>query len=577
MEKTAFPRQFLNEEFSADSLEAIEAIYTDLLTREIDNPDSLLAWCSEWSEIDSVLAEEGARRFVQHTCFTKDEEIDARYKEWIEKIRPGLKKIMFDMDRKFIASPALDSLPTEKFGSWIKSVRNSVELFREDNIPLQTEESKLDAEYDKVVGAMTVEFDGETRTIPYMGRILQETDRDRRESAFNAIWDRFGQDNDKIQDIFDRQLQLRHQMALNTGLDNYRTLRFRQLERFDYGPEQCMQFHDSIEKVILPLVKERAAKRRESLGVEKLRPWDSSVDPKGRSPLRPLEGGTSLVDGCSQIFGQVHPDLAKMFSLLIDGDLLDLDSRKNKAPGGYQYNFEEIRVPFIFMNAAGKQGDVETLLHEGGHAFHSIESRHHDLIANRGAPIEFCEVASMAMELLGAPHLDVFYKDPAQVTRARIEHLEGVISLFPWVAMIDSFQHWLYTNPGHSRDQRTSNWLAIMDRFGTNEMDWSGLEQIRSSRWMRQSHLFGVPFYYIEYAIAQLGALQVWRNHRKDPDGAIQNYRAGLALGNTRSLPELYEGAGIRFDFSQEMLEDLIGMVREEIDSLESSLAKSSG
>jgi oligoendopeptidase F len=577
MEKTAFPRQFLNEEFSADSLEAIEAIYTDLLTREIDNPDSLLAWCSEWSEIDSVLAEEGARRFVQHTCFTNDEEIDARYKEWIEKIRPVLKKIMFDMDRKFIASPALDSLPTEKFGSWIKSVRNSVELFREDNIPLQTEESKLDAEYDKVVGAMTVEFDGETRTIPYMGRILQETDRNRRESAFNAIWDRFGQDNDKIQDIFDRQLQLRHQMALNTGLDNYRTLRFRQLERFDYGPEQCMQFHDSIEKVILPLVKERAAKRRESLGVEKLRPWDSSVDPKGRSPLRPLEGGTSLVDGCSQIFGQVHPDLAKMFSLLIDGDLLDLDSRKNKAPGGYQYNFEEIRVPFIFMNAAGKQGDVETLLHEGGHAFHSIESRHHDLIANRGAPIEFCEVASMAMELLGAPHLDVFYKDPAQVTRARIEHLEGVISLFPWVAMIDSFQHWLYTNPGHSRDQRTSNWLAIMDRFGTNEMDWSGLEQIRSSRWMRQSHLFGVPFYYIEYAIAQLGALQVWRNHRKDPDGAIQNYRAGLALGNTRSLPELYEGAGIRFDFSQEMLEDLIGMVREEIDSLESSLAKSSG
>ncbi|MBT7104121.1 MAG: M3 family oligoendopeptidase [Planctomycetes bacterium] len=577
MEKTAFPRQFLNEEFSADSLEAIEAIYTDLLTREIDNPDSLLAWCSEWSEIDSVLAEEGARRFVQHTCFTKDEEIDARYKEWIEKIRPGLKKIMFDMDRKFIASPALDSLPTEKFGSWIKSVRNSVELFREDNIPLQTEESKLDAEYDKVVGAMTVEFDGETRTIPYMGRILQETDRNRRESAFNAIWDRFGQDNDKIQDIFDRQLQLRHQMALNTGLDNYRTLRFRQLERFDYGPEQCMQFHDSIEKVILPLVKERAAKRRESLGVEKLRPWDSSVDPKGRSPLRPLEGGTSLVDGCSQIFGQVHPDLAKMFSLLIDGDLLDLDSRKNKAPGGYQYNFEEIRVPFIFMNAAGKQGDVETLLHEGGHAFHSIESRHHDLIANRGAPIEFCEVASMAMELLGAPHLDVFYKDPAQVTRARIEHLEGVISLFPWVAMIDSFQHWLYTNPGHSRDQRTTNWLAIMDRFGTNEMDWSGLEQIRSSRWMRQSHLFGVPFYYIEYAIAQLGALQVWRNHRKDPEGAIQNYRAGLSLGNTRSLPQLYEGAGIRFDFSQEMLEDLIGMVREEIDSLESSLAKSSG
>jgi len=571
MEKTAFPRRFLAEDFTASSLESIEAIYLDLLDRDIDDQESLLNWCREWSEIDAVLAEEGARRYVDHTCYTTDEAINTRYMEWIEKIRPGLKKIMFDMDRKFIASAALDSLPAEEFGTWIKSVRNSVELFREANIPLQTEEAKLDAEYDKVIGAMTIEFDGETRTIPFMGRILEETDRDRREAAFRAIWDRFGQDNGAMQDIFDKQLELRHQMALNAGFDNFRTLRFRQLERFDYGPAECMQFHDSIEKVILPFVQERAARRRETLGVDRLRPWDTSVDPKGRPPLRPLEGDTNLIDGCSQIFGEVHPDLQKMFSLLIDGKLLDLDSRKNKAPGGYQYNFEEIRVPFIFMNAAGKQGDVQTLLHEGGHAFHSIESRHHELIANRGAPIEFCEVASMAMELLGAPHLDVFYKDPDQITRARIEHLEGVISLFPWVAMIDSFQHWLYTNPGHSREDRTTTWLGIMDRFSTKEMDWSGFEHVRANRWLRQSHLFGVPFYYIEYAIAQLGALQVWRNHRKDPDGAIQSYRAGLALGNTRSLPELYAGAGIKFDFSQEMLEDLIGMVREEIDMLENS------
>ncbi len=573
MQQTVFPRRFLPQEFTADSLEAIEAVYNDLLSRNIDDQESLLNWCAEWSEIDSILAEEGARRYVDHTCYTTDEKIIERYKEWLEKIRPAIKRIMFDMDRKFIASPAFSSLPQEKFGTWAKSVRNSVELFREENIPLQTEESKLDSEYDKVIGAMTVNFDGEKRTIPFMGRILEETDRDRREAAFRSIWDRFGQDDEKIQDIFDEQLKLRHQMALNAGFENYRDLRFRQLERFDYGPDECMQFHQSIEKVILPLARERNIKRQEALGVDQLRPWDVAVDPFGRPPLRPLEGNATLIDGCRQIFSKVHPDLEEMFSLLIDRELLDLESRENKAPGGYQYNFEEIRVPFIFMNSAGKQGDVETLLHEGGHAFHSIEARHHDLIANRGAPIEFCEVASMAMELLGAPHLDVFYNDPAQITRARIEHLEGVISLFSWVAMIDSFQHWLYTNPGHSRDERCQQWLSIMDRFSTHVMDWTGLEKVKETRWMRQSHLFGVPFYYVEYAIAQLGALQVWRNYREDPDKAITDYRAGLSLGNTKSLPDLYGGAGIRFDFSQPMLEELIGMVKDEIDSLESQQA----
>ena len=279
----------------------------------------------------------------------------------------------------------------------------------------------------------------------------------------------------------------------------------------------------------------------------------------------------NLVEGCRQIFTKVHPDLDQMFRILIDGDLLDLDSRSGKAPGGYQCTYHEIRKPFIFMNSAGKQGDVETLLHEGGHAFHFIESRDLELIANRGAPIEFCEVASMAMELLGNPYLDVFYDDEAQITRARIEHLEGIISLFIWVAMIDSFQHWIYTNPGHSRDERKASWLAIMDRFNTGVMDWSGIEEIRAHRWLRQSHLFGVPFYYVEYAMAQLGALQVWRNHRQDPDNAIRLYREGLSLGNTRSLPELYEAAGVRFDFSRNILEELMMMVREEIDTLEKS------
>lgn len=570
-EQTAYPRRYLEMEFKPTDLDSIQEVYGALLEREIADLESLESWCRDWSEVDSTIAEEGARRFVQHTCYTDDAEVTEKYMEWIEKIQPILKKISFDMDRKFIASPAVDQLPEQEFGMWVKSVRNGVELFRDENIPLQTEETKLDASYDETIGAMSIEFDGETRTLPYMGRILEETDRDRREQAFRATWDRVLADEDKIQGIFDRQVELRHQMALNAGFDDYRALRFRQLERFDYEPKDCLEFHDSIESVILPLVKERLQKRKEMLGVDSLRPWDTAVDPQGRAPLRPLEGGVNLVEGCRQIFTKVHPDLDQMFRILIDGDLLDLDSRSGKAPGGYQCTYHEIRKPFIFMNSAGKQGDVETLLHEGGHAFHFIESRDLELIANRGAPIEFCEVASMAMELLGNPYLDVFYDDEAQITRARIEHLEGIISLFIWVAMIDSFQHWIYTNPGHSRDERKASWLAIMDRFNTGVMDWSGIEEIRAHRWLRQSHLFGVPFYYVEYAMAQLGALQVWRNHRQDPDNAIRLYREGLSLGNTRSLPELYEAAGVRFDFSRNILEELMMMVREEIDTLEKS------
>lgn len=570
-EQTAYPRRYLEMEFKPTDLDSIQEVYGALLEREIADLESLECWCRDWSEVDSTIAEEGARRFVQHTCYTDDAEVTEKYMEWIEKIQPILKKISFDMDRKFIDSPAVDQLPEQEFGIWVKSVRNGVELFRDENIPLQTEETKLDASYDETIGAMSIEFDGEARTLPYMGRILEETDRDRREQAFRATWDRVLADEDKIQGIFDRQVELRHQMALNAGFDDYRALRFRQLERFDYEPEDCLEFHDSIESVILPLVKERLQKRKEMLGVDSLRPWDTAVDPQGRAPLRPLEGGVNLVEGCRQIFTKVHPDLDQMFRILIDGDLLDLDSRSGKAPGGYQCTYHEIRKPFIFMNSAGKQGDVETLLHEGGHAFHFIESRDLELIANRGAPIEFCEVASMAMELLGNPYLDVFYDDEAQITRARIEHLEGIISLFIWVAMIDSFQHWIYTNPGHSRDERKASWLAIMDRFNTGVMDWSGIEEIRAHRWLRQSHLFGVPFYYVEYAMAQLGALQVWRNHRQDPDNAIRLYREGLSLGNTRSLPELYEAAGVRFDFSRNILEELMMMVREEIDTLEKS------
>ena len=296
MNETTYPREFLDTEFAADNFEKIESAYQQLLERDISTKETLEQWCRDWSEVDSVVAEESSRRYVQNTCYTEDPQVKARFMEWLKDISPGLKKISFELDRKFMASPALDQLDQAEFGMWIRSVKNSVELYREENIPLQTEEKELDAKYDEVIGAMTIDFDGETRTLPYMGRILEETDRDRREKAFRAVNERILQDEDQIQTIFDRQLELRQQMALNCGMDNYRTLRFSQLERFDYGPEECLQFHDSIEKVVLPLIRERSERRREQLGLDQLRPWDSAVDPMGRSPLRPLEKGTDLID-----------------------------------------------------------------------------------------------------------------------------------------------------------------------------------------------------------------------------------------------------------------------------------------
>jgi oligoendopeptidase F len=562
-------RNYLAADFAPTELPAIEAVLAELNSRELPDADALEGWCRDYSEVCACMAEEAARRFVDHTCHTEDEAITARYMEWVEEIAPVLKERCFQLDQRLSESPHLDQLDAGEFSMWIRSVRNSNELFRTENIPLETEDTKLESNYDKMIGAMTVEFDGETRTLPFMGRVLEETDRDRREQAFRAIWDRVLEDGDRIDEIFDRQLELRQQMAVNAGFDEYRALRFRKLERFDYTPEDCLEFHASIEAVAVPLVRKRLERRREQLGLEKLRPWDTAVDPHGRAPLRPFEGGDALIHGCRRMFQQVDPALGEHFQILMDHDLLDLESRPGKAPGGYQYSFQETRRPFIFMNAAGLQRDVETLLHEGGHAFHSIESNHHSLLFNRGYPIEFAEVASMSMELLAAPHLGEFYGSEEEVRRARIDHLEGILSIFPWVAMIDGFQHWLYTHPGHSRDERRAAWLGLMDRFSTDIVDWTGLEEVRASRWKRQSHLFGVPFYYVEYAIAQIGSLQVWKNYQEDPAAAVSQYRHGLSLGNTRPLPELFSGAGIRFDFSEGNLRELLTLVDAEIESLE--------
>jgi oligoendopeptidase F len=398
-----------------------------------------------------------------------------------------------------------------------------VELFREENVALETEEAKLGQQYQKLWGSLTVNFRGEEQTLVRMARHLEEPDRALRQEAWELVARRRWQEREPTENLFEQLLKLREQIARNAGFSNYRDYAFRRLARFDYSPADCEQFHDAVASVVLPALREQQAERRRQLQLEALRPWDLAVDPMNRPALRPFEQVEQMVERSQRIFDQLDAELGDGFRRMHELKLLDLDNRKGKAPGGYQSTLAEARLPFIFMNAVGLQRDVETILHEAGHAFHALATQEEPVYAYRSAPIEFCEVASMSMELLGNEFIESFYS-PADADRARKKHLEGIVEVFAWIATVDAFQHWIYTHPGHTRDERRAAWLALMDRFG-GDVDWGGYQDARGSLWHRQLHIFLYPFYYIEYGIAQLGALQVWANSRRDKVKALADYK----------------------------------------------------
>jgi len=524
---------------------------------ERDPAKNLRTWLARFGDLAAHLAEEENRRYVAMTCRTDDPEKEKAHLQFQTEILPKCKPRWQALKRKLLAHTQLKKLPRD-FRMFVQHTRNEVELFRDENVPLEAKEAELSQKYQKICGAQTVPFDGKEQTLPMMGKILEETRRERRRTAWEAIVKRRVQDRQAIDGIYTDLLQLRGQIAKNAGFASYRDYAFRMRGRFDYTPEDCLKFHAAVEKRVVPALRERHRLRARQLGVDPLRPWDLSVDPLGRAPLRPFQEPKELVDGCRKIFHQVHPDFAKKFDQIRKRGYLDLDSRKGKAPGGYMTVFDVERMPFIFTNAAGLQRDVETLLHEGGHSFHSLLCSKHDFLFHRNYPTEFAEVASMGMELLGAPHLEEFYT-PEDARRAVVKHLEDMLTIFPWICSIDAFQHQVYQGA-----ERTQAWLEVRARFKGAE-DWTGHEEAFAYDWQRQNHLFTVPFYYIEYAIAQMGALQVWLNAKKNRRQAIAKYRAGLSLGWTRSLPELFKAAGLRFDFSDRTLAPLIDAVMKEL------------
>jgi oligoendopeptidase F len=557
---------FVPADLDASTWEAIEPFFTQLMERPLKCGRCLEKLLVDRSELVAAIDETRANLYIAKTRRTDDADVKTAYLHFVEHVEPKIRQATFDLAKRIVEDEHVGALDEATYRVLLRAMRAEVGLFRPENIPLQTRLTTLDAEYDEICGAMTVEFEGEERTMPQMGRYLEETDRDLRERAWRGVAERRLADADRIDDLFDRMIELRHTVARNAGFENYRDYQHRNLMRFDYTPADCETFQQSVEEVCVPFVRRLERERIERLGIDRLRPWDLKVDVLGRRPLRPFEGEAELVERSSRAFHGLDGDLGRLFDSLREGDCLDLASRKGKAPGGYQYQRQRTGRPFIFMNAAGMHRDLQTMIHEAGHAFHSLLSTHHGLVEYRDSPIEFAEVASMGMEMLAMPRLGEFY-DAGDADRARRDHLEDVISMLPWIAQIDAFQHWLYTHPDHTREERTAAWLDLQRRFG-GLADWSGLEPYRERLWQRQGHLFGVPFYYIEYGIAQLGALQLWQRSRDDRHEALAGYKRALALGGSRPLPELFESAGLRFDFGPETMGSLVEDVSASLEAL---------
>ncbi len=594
------PRTFVPPTVDLGGWTQIAPLFDQLESRapQCASAADLERWLLDWSELSAALEEEASRRYIAMTCHTDSSEAEKAYLHFVENIDPQLKPRQFALEKIYVAHPQREELlrirrgelhkpqtslsegnhgtrgarPSEtRYAVFDRDVKNHVELFRPENIPLETEDAKLCQQYQKLVGSLAVKFRGEERTLVQMGRYLEEPDRNLRQETWELATQRRLQEVEKFEDIFDRLIELRGQIARNAGFKNYRDYAFRRLGRFDYTPEDCTRFHDAVAREIMPAVRELQETRRHQLGLEKLhpgrlRPWDLAVDPQNRPPLKPFAEVGEMVSRTQKMFDRLDSELAGGFRQMQDLRLLDLDNRKGKAPGGYQQTLSESRLPFIFMNAIGQQRDVETILHEAGHAFHALAAKEEDLYAYRSAPIEFCEVASMSMELLGNEFIEEFYS-AADANRARRTHLEGIIGFFPWMATVDGFQHWVYTHPGHSRAERAAAWLELMDRFG-GEVDWTGYEAARAHLWHRQLHIFLHPFYYVEYGIAQLGALQVWANSKRDKAKALADYKQSLALGGSRPLPELFAAAGCPFRFDAATMRPLIQLAQDELKKL---------
>jgi oligoendopeptidase F len=548
--------------------DTILPFFDDLINRELKSLAELTQWMIDRSELESMLEEDFAWRYIRMTCDTTDEKILQAFEDFATNIEPKLSEYANLLNKKIMSCEFLYELPASEYFIYIRSLKKQLEIFREENISIFTELQLAQQKYGVIAGAMSVTIEDKEYTLEQASTFLKDQDRNIRKNVYETIQARRLQDRNQLDKLFTKLIAMRQQVASNAGFDNFRDYQFQALGRFDYNANDCLAFHDAIAKEVVPILKANSIKRAGKMGLNTLSPFDTEVDITGKAALKPFANGNELIDKTIQCFTQISPELGNYLAIMKANQLVDLDARKGKAPGGYNYPLAETGAPFIFMNSANSVRDLTTMVHEGGHAIHTFVSSHLLLNDFKHTPSEVAELASMSMELISMNHWDVFFDNEADLKSAKEEQLKDTLKTLPWVATIDSFQHWLYTNPTHTIAERTAAWEKIFDRFGANFVDWSNYPEQKKNLWQKQLHLFEVPFYYIEYAIAQLGAIAIYRNYLADPEKTLEQYLAALKLGYTKSMKEIYETAGIRFDFSADYIKELMDFLKIEIEKV---------
>ena len=562
------PRYFLPKDFIVTTWQTLEPYFKNLDERKIHSLSDLEQWLKDASELEAVISEDACWRQIKMTCDTENKELEESFNFFMMEIQPKVQPYSDKLNKKLIESLYTKDLDQEKYFTYLRNVKKNIELFREANIPLQSELNVMQQQFGMISGKMTIEVNGQEYTLQQAAKFLEDPDRSLRESVYRKINERRLQDKGELNTLFSSLLHKRNQIAINTGFKNFRDYRFVELGRFDYTKEDCFQFHEAVKLHVMPLVNQIYEIKKKKLGLDILRPWDVEAEPAGIQPLRPFKTGEELTEKTIACFDELKSFFGDCLRTMKKLGHLDLESRKGKAPGGYNCPLAESGAPFIFMNAAGQLDDVTTMVHEGGHAIHSFLAHELELTGFKEYPTEIAEVASMSMELFSMNHWHVFFDNNEELTRAKEQQLERVITIFPWIATIDKFQHWIYENPAHTEAERADQWQLILEEFSSPVIDFSGLDEYRRFAWQRQLHLFEVPFYYIEYGIAQLGAIGLWQQYKQNPESAIKNYMAALQLGGTKPLPDLFKAAGLKFDLSPNHISGLMNFVKNELDSL---------
>ena len=565
---TSIPRKYLPADFKITDWPTLEPYLKELLERPLQSKEILEQWLQDLSEVEAVIGEDAAWRQIRMTCDTENKALEEAFTFFVMEIQPKIQPYADKLNRKLVENEFTQSLQGEAYQVYLRNVKKNIELFREENIQLNADIAVLSQQYAVISGKMSVEVEGQEYTLQQATKFLENHDRQLRESVYRKIQDRRLQDKETLNELYSKLVQKRNQVAINAGFSNYRDYKFADLGRFDYKKEDCYQFHEAVKTGVLPLVDFIYDRKRQRLGLDSLKPWDIDAEPEGVQPLHPFTSGEELVQKTIECFTRMNPFFGECLVKMKEMGRLDLDSRKGKAPGGYNCPLPETGAPFIFMNAAGQMGDVTTMVHEGGHAIHSFLAHQLPLTAFKEYPMEIAEVASMTMELFSMDYWDVFFENENDLKRAKQQQLERVLTIFPWIATIDKFQHWVYENPQHSLEERAENWRNILNDYTSVAIDIKGLEEYRKYSWQRQLHLYEVPFYYIEYGIAQLGAIGLWKQFKENKDQAINNYITALKLGGTKTLPQLYEAAGLKFSFAPDYISELMLFVQGEMERI---------